>query len=152
MLVVSITLLGCRPEQIPAPATIQIPSSLNHRSVEIAILSALAVRPPPAVFNPRETMNEDDYEKLVWNYYLTAPPTLGWAVESRKPGVIIGLIRRTDYHLRVAVQYDDQFAKVSIVDSSGLDQTADSIHGKAVGWILKLETRIRTELQQIASI
>ena len=137
-------------ERIPAPAAIPIPNHLNPQATEIAILSALVVRPAPAIFDPHQPMPANEYEQLVWNYYLTTPSRMGWGVESRRLGLATGLIKRADYHLRVAVNYDDRFARVSIVDSSGLDQTADSIHGKAAGWILKLESRIRTELDQMA--
>jgi len=142
---------GCGPTKIPTPASISIPDHLGRQGVEIALLSAVVVRPAPAVFNPREEMPAEQYEQLVWNYYLTVPNTQGWTVESRKPGLITALIKRAGYHLRAAVHYDDRTARVAIVDSSGLDQTADSIHGNAVGWILKLEDRVRTELQQMAA-
>jgi hypothetical protein len=146
-----LTTVACGPERIPAPAAIPIPNHLNPQATEIAILSALAVRPAPAIFDPHQPMAANEYEQLVWNYYLTTPSRMGWGVESRRLGLVTGLIKRAEYHLRVAVHYDDRTARVTIVDSSGLDQTADSIHGRAAGWILKLESRIRTELDQMAA-
>ena len=137
--------------KIPTPASIAIPDQLGRQAVEIALLSAVVVRPAPAVFDPREELPAEQYEQLVWNYYLTTPSTGGWTVESRKPGIITAIIKRSGYHLRTAVRYDDRTARASIVDSSGLNQTADSIHGNAAAWILKLEGRIGTELQQMAA-
>jgi len=72
-------------------------------------------------------------------------------VVSRKPGLVTAEISRTRYLLRVAVRYDDRTARVSIVESSGLRQGGGRIHRKAVGWILKLETRIRQHLQGMAA-
>jgi hypothetical protein len=140
---------GCSTTDIPTPATIPIPSGLSEQGVEIAILSAMVVRPPPPVFDPREAMPKEQYEQLVWNYYVTTPTSGGWVIESRDPGAVTGIIKRSGYHLRVVVRHDERAARVSIVDSSGLDQESGSIHENAAEWILKLEARIRSELQQM---
>jgi hypothetical protein len=144
-------LSGCaRP--IPTPSEIAVPGGLSQQAIEIALLSAVTTRPPPALFASRQLMSNEEFEQLVWNYYVITPRRLGWAVEARKPGEIIALIQRPTYHLRAAVTYDESVARVAIVDSSGLDQTADSIHRKARGWILKLESRMRTQLVQMARV
>jgi hypothetical protein len=60
-------------------------------------------------------------------------------------------ITRAQYELDIAVNYDDEAARVSIIDSRGLDQEDGRIHGNAVAWIVKLEGRIRAEFDRMAA-
>jgi hypothetical protein len=143
---------GCRTRAIPEPETIPIPNGLSHQNIEVAILSALSLRPPPGTYDPREGMPEDEFARLVWSHYVSAPGNRSWAVESRSPGRITAVISRARYLLRIAVDYDDHLAKVSIIESTGLDQSSTRIHRKAVAWVLKLESRIRSELLRMAVI
>lgn len=143
---------GCRTRAIPDPHSIPIPSSLSRQNIEVAILSALSVQPPPGIYDPREEMPEDEFDQLIWTYYLASPRNRAWVVDSRDPGRITAVISRTRYLLRIAVEYDDDRAKVSIIESTGLGQSSSRIHRKAVAWVLKLETRIRNEFSRMAVI
>jgi hypothetical protein len=141
--------MACGGRPIPEPEQIPVPPGVGAQATEIAILSALMNLPPPAIYDPRAPMPRETYEQMVWNYYLTSPGR-GWVVESRDPGRVVAKIARAKYLLRIQVQYDQNRAAASILESSGLAQQDGRIHRKAVGWILKLEQRIRTELARFA--
>jgi hypothetical protein len=143
---------GCRTRAIPEPENIPIPSRLSHQNIEVAILSALSIQSPPGIYDPREEMPEDEFARLIWSYYVSSPGNRSWVVESRNPGRITAVISRTRYLLRIAVDYDDRRAKVSIIESTGLSQSSTRIHRKAVAWVLKLESRIRNEFLRMAVI
>jgi len=143
---------GCRTRAIPELENIPIPSGLSTQNIEVAILSALTVQRPPGSYNPRDQLPEDDFAQMVWQNYISTGGNRAWVVESRNPGRITAVLSRTHYHLRIAVDYDDRQAKVSILDSAGLSQSSTRIHRKAVAWILKLQSRIRSELLRMAAI
>jgi hypothetical protein len=123
---------ACATRPIPEPERIPIPAGLSQQNAEVAILSALTNNPPPGVYDPRTEMSEEEFDRLRWSYYV-ASPSRAWVVESRQPGRITGVIERTNYRLRTQVRYDDGAATVSIVDSTGLDQTAASTAGRSPG-------------------
>lgn len=144
-----LAVVGCRTAEIPRPASIQVPPSLNQQNVEMAILAALDARRTPTVYDPAVPMAEDEYEKLVRSFLLSMSGR-AWMVESREPGAIVAVISRPNrYRLRARVEYDGRRAAVAIVDSEGLDQDADRIHKSAVRWIRKLEIRIQRNLDRL---
>jgi hypothetical protein len=142
--------VGCQSRPIPEPERIIIPDRLSQQAAEVAILSAVTAQQPPGIYDPSVEMAEQDFDLLVWNYYV-ASPGRAWVVESREPGRIVGVIERARHRLRVQVVYDRYAAKVSIVDSTGLGQEDGQIHRRAVAWVLKLEERLRTELDRMAA-
>jgi hypothetical protein len=133
---------------IPPPKSIPIPASLTKQNVEVAIISALRTVPPPGSYDPRREMAPDDYETLV--AFMTSSTNRAWVVEAREPGRVTAKIDRPQHRIRVAVTYDDTYARVELVDSEGLEQSGKGIHRKAVGWMLKLEKRIAQELDRMA--
>jgi hypothetical protein len=77
--------LSCRTSPIPEPEVIPIPDGLNKQNVEIAILSAFAVKLPPPGYDPRVLQPPEDFEQLVWRHYV-ASSGRAWLIESREPG------------------------------------------------------------------
>jgi len=153
-LIVPVALLalgsGCNSRPMPEPEPIPVYDNLGEQAVEVAVLSALTAQPPPGIYDPRVEMSDQDFQQLTWNYYV-ASPGRAWAVESREPRRVVGVIERTRYRLRVEVTWDDHWARASILDSTGLGQQDGQIHRRAVGWLRKLEQRLRDELSRLAA-
>jgi hypothetical protein len=141
---------GCRSVPMPEPEPIPIYDNLSEQAIEVAVLSALTAQPPPGSYDPRVEMSGQDFEQLTWNYYV-ASPGRAWVIESREPRRVVGVIERASFRLRVQVTWDDHRARASILDSTGLGQQDDQIHHHAVGWLRKLERRLRAELSRLAA-
>src|SRR5262245_6137633 len=93
---------GCASTRpIPESQSIPVPRGLNEQNVEIAILSALLVQPPPGIYDPRAIVPKEQYDQLVWNYYVTSAGNRGWIVKSREPGIVTAAISRPQYELKI---------------------------------------------------
>ncbi len=141
---------GCRTAPIPAFSAIDVPSGLSSQQVDLAILSGILNKPPPADYDPHAPLSAEEFSKLVWANYLRDARSRSWFPESREPGVVIAAVSTRGLYLRVALRFDESAIHTEILESRNLDQTEGRIHRRALQWIERLRQHIRRELGRMS--
>jgi hypothetical protein len=124
-------------------------SSLVLAGIVIAMLGGCRssgiynVSAAPVVAN--KTVSMDDVQKAI----VRAGKALGWEMSPVEPGVILGTLRLRTHMAMVNIKYDTKTYSITYKDSSNLNYTGDSIHKNYNGWILNLDSGIRTQLTNL---
>ncbi|MCK5539141.1 MAG: hypothetical protein KAI02_07415 [Gammaproteobacteria bacterium] len=79
---------------------------------------------------------------------------LGWRMENKKPGLIIGTLHLRDHMAKVSIQYNTKYYSIYYQDSSNLDYKEHSsnyegqsvIHSNYNGWIQNLNNAIHQQV------
>jgi len=144
--------VGCAttvPNESPTP--ISVPRILNKSDVELAVLLAVADRPPPPTLTPGQQITDNVLGAVVGRAYdRVSSPRQEWYYEDRDVGVVFAGYQRGKFYMRVAVRYDAVNVKMEIMESRNLSQSDGSIHKNAFVWLQTLENRVRRTLGQIA--
>jgi len=123
---------------------------MSAQQVELAILSGILNKPPPADIDPLRAYPDEEFQRLIWEHYLREARSRSWFPESRAPGVVYAVVNTRGHYLRVALLFDDSSIRTEIVESRNLLQSGDEIHERALSWIANLHDHIRRELGRLA--
>ena len=152
-LVVLACISGCRTVPIPASFdAIQVPPGLSAQEVEVAIFSGIYNKHPPASYDPTKPLSGEDFDRFIWENYLSAGRTRSWFPESRKPGTVIAAVDTRGHYLEVALAFDTATIQTELIQSKNLQQENGQIHRKVIAWIDNLHEHIRRELNRLATL
>jgi hypothetical protein len=141
---------SCRTAPIPAFEPIKIPAGLSSQHVELAILSGILNKPPPPQIDPLVPYTDEQFQRLVWDHYLSTAHGRSWFPVSRDPGIVYAAVDTRGHYLRVALMYDTASIRTEIVETKNLKQSEGEIHSRALSWIENLHNHIRRELARLA--
>jgi len=71
---------------------------------------------------------------------------LGWQMNEKKPGLIIGTLHIRSHMARVKITYDKRKYSIEYMDSANLRYDGESIHSNYNGWVQRLDNNIRSQL------
>jgi len=79
---------------------------------------------------------------------VTAGSGLGWRIERRAPGLMIGTLYLRDHMAKVRILYDARRYSIRYQDSSNLKYNPDTktIHSNYNSWVQNLDNAIRSQL------
>jgi len=142
--------VGCRTAPIPEFEPIAVPEGLSAQQIELAILSGILNKPPPAQIDPLQTYSDEQFQRLIWEHFLRDAQSRSWFPESTAPGVVYAAVNTRGHYLRVALVFDESAIRTEIVETKNLMQSEGEIHARALKWIENLHDHIRRELSRLA--
>lgn len=145
-----LALAGCKTVPLPEPIEIEVPASLTAQQVELAILSGILNKRPPANYDPRVGLPEAEFQSLVWDHYLQSASARSWFPESREPGYVVAAVSARRHYLRVGISFDTRVITIRILESRNLLQSSGRIHKRVPLWLERLNEHIRRELGRMS--
>ena len=143
---------ACKTRPIPAFEPIQVPPGLSAQKVELAIFAGILNKPPPADFDPTgPPLTDEQFRKLLWDYFLRDARGRSWFPESTGPGIVYAAVNARSHYLRVALTFNESVIETQIVASENLMQGEGKIHNRALKWIAQLHEHIRRELGRLSA-
>jgi hypothetical protein len=155
-LVVVALFSGCRTVPNKSGPPIAVPEGMTRQAVEVALILAIAGRPPPSSLVLEQPISDVEILDLLSNTRSSSRPRHQWSFESRGSGQVFAEFEHRQHYMRVLAEYDEHEVTLRIVDSrnlaytTNLDQTASWIHENAIEWLQRFEIRVRRALGQVA--
>jgi hypothetical protein len=143
---------ACRTRQLGPSPVIALPSALTSNQIKFAIAASVAGYPDPNALTKSEEMTDSALRALLAPFYRSINnQTDGeWFLESVEADAIFAGCQYKQHYLRTAIQIDEHYAKIEVLEARNLLYDGSHIHKQALVWLRTLELRVRRSLSQAA--